>query len=582
MSLLLQIQPVAQQIADAISGVLGIEVIIVDDSLARIAGTGDHPIKIGEKVTGKSIYHSVIQAKKEFIITDNNTAEKCSSCEIRSSCKQLAELCCPIILGTEVVGVIGLLAYSPEHRQDFLNKTDHLLAFIRRMADLIAAKAAQTANTHRLLVMKNQLETVLNFVAEGVLAIDNMAKITNINYAAEKMLSVKARDIIGFHINEVFPGTSISEVLLSGVGFPAREVSIWQKGKHHHYIVNATPMIIDGIIKGVVATFKTVSDQLEPTTRQRNTKITFDGIITTNKLMLAVKAEARKAAETSSTILITGESGTGKDILAQAIHNESPRNSKPFVAINCAAIPEHLLESELFGYEEGSFTGAKKGGKPGKFQLAHGGTLFLDEIGDMSLSLQAKILRVIQEKAVEPVGSIKTRPVDVRIIAATNRDIEHLIAKGQFREDLFYRLNVFLFTLPPLRDRPEDIVLLANHLLQKHALTHGKELKFFATDTQKVLQQYSWPGNIRELENTIERAVIRASGDKIQRDDLPVKIQLYKPMPFFNSPEKQSIIEALKMFGESVPGKQKAAAYLGIGIATLYRKIKKYNITSVT
>lgn len=583
MSLLQQIQSSVQQVAEAISSVLDIEVTIVDDSLVRIAGTGARKNTIGQKITGQSLYQSVIQTKKEAVITDIHTAEQCITCEERSNCKQLAELCCPIFIGTEVIGVIGLIAFSPERRLELLTKNERLLEFISRMAELIAAKAAEADNLNRLLLMKNQLETVLNFIVEGVIAIDHTAKIININYAAEKMLRVKARDVIGFHINEVFPGSAIQELLRDSNGFSNREINIWQKGRQHHYIINAQPMMVGGLIKGAVASFRTIGSWADPPELLNTFSVAFDDIIGSSAKMMMAKAEARKVAETASTVLIIGESGTGKEVFARAIHSESDRGSKSFIAVNCAAIPEHLLESELFGYEEGSFTGARKGGKPGKFQLARGGTLFLDEIGDMPLSLQVKILRVLQEKVVEPVGCIMPQPVDVRIIAATNRNLEDLIAKGQFRSDLYYRLNVFLLTLPPLRDRPEDISELVNHLLQKHCSAYGKEITSLTPEAQKALIAYPWPGNIRELENTIEYAVIRATSDHIQYNDLPIKVvgktpccipTVFQP----ESPEKQAIIEALQTYGTSVEGKQKAATHLGIGIATLYRKMKKYNL----
>lgn len=573
MTLLKQIQSTAQKIAEATAGVLNVEVTIVDTALVRIAGTGIYPIAIGRKVTDQSIYHSVIQNKRELVI-QNSKMKKCNACDIRPSCNQLAELCCPIVLGTEVLGAIGLIACSPEQQHKILNETERLLAFVRHMAELIASKALEVTNIDRLIVMRNELQAVLNLIAEGVLAIDHMEKVTQINYAAEKMLRVKAQDVIGFHIDEILPGTPISEALLHGTGFSDREMSIWQKGRHHHYIINATPMIVEGVTKGVVANFREVTGL--PFART-TAKVTFDSIIGNSQVMLELKADASKAAETSSTVLITGESGTGKEVLALAIHNESARFSKPFIPVNCAAIPEHLLESELFGYEEGSFTGAKKGGKPGKFQLANGGTLFLDEIGDMPLPLQAKILRVIQEKVVEPVGAIRSQPIDVRIIAATHRNLELLIAKEKFREDLFYRLNVFMLVIPPLRERPEDIIILANHLLKKYAQIFGKDTNVFAADAQKSLEKYNWPGNVRELENTIERAIVQASGKKIQKQDLPDKLQTYKPS-VSNNPEKQAIIDALNLFGRSLVGKRKTADHLGIGIATLYRKIRKYNI----
>ena len=577
-----QIQASVQQVAEAIASVLNIEVTIVDESLVRIAGTGDHKNTIGQKITGQSLYQSVIQTKHATVITDVHTAEQCLTCEKRSFCKQLAELCCPILIGTEVIGVIGLIAFSDERRRELLGKNERLLEFISRMAELIAAKAAEADNLSRLLLIKNQLETVLNFVVEGIIAIDNTAKIISINYAAEKMLRVKSLDILGFNINEIFPGSSIPEILRDGNGFSNREINIWQKGRQHHYIINAQPIVAEGLVKGAVASFRAVGSWATPPEVYGGAAISFDTIIGGSTAMQALKAEARKVADTASTVLIFGESGTGKEVFARAIHAESERGAKPFIAVNCAAIPEQLLESELFGYEEGSFTGARKGGKPGKFQLASGGTLFLDEIGDMPLSLQAKILRVLQEKVVEPVGCIMSQPVDVRIIAATNRNLDELIAQGRFREDLYYRLNVFLLTLPPLRDRREDISELTDHLLKKHSLTYGKKISAFSPAVQKVLSNYGWPGNVRELENTVEYAVVRATGEIIQLGDLPAKLAdkagQAAPPAREPSPEKQAIIDALRTFGDSVEGKQKAAAHLGFGIATLYRKMKKHNI----
>ena len=581
MSYLQQIQATTQQIAEAISSVLGMEVTIVDDSLERIAGTGHHRATIGQKITGKSIYQKVIKNGEEYIVTDVATFDDCGTCDNQANCKELAQLCCPIIVGTDVIGVIGLIAFSSERQSEFRNKNERLLTFTRKMAELIAVKAAEKASLNRLMLVKNQLETVLNFIAEGVVALDHMAKIINVNFAAEKMLGVKAGDVIGFNINEVFPGTPIPEVLRSGLGFNSREVSIWQKGKHHHYLINAKPMIVNGVTQGVVASFRAFDEWRESQVLPAR-KVGFDNIIGRSPEIMAVKAQARKAAATASTVLITGESGTGKEIFAQAIHYESDRCAKPFIAVNCAAIPETLLESELFGYEEGSFTGARKGGKPGKFQLANGGTIFLDEIGDMPLSLQAKMLRVLQEKVVERLGGVKTLPVDARIIAATNRDLEDLVNQGKFREDLYYRLNVYPLMLPALRNRQDDIMELAEYYLNKHTLAYGSEVKIFAAGTAGILRRYNWPGNIRELENIIECAVIRASGGSIEVNDLPAKIientQGSKPVPTFDDSEKLAILAALDLFGTSVDGKRRAAENLGIGVATLYRKLRKYNI----
>jgi len=301
--------------------------------------------------------------------------------------------------------------------------------------------------------------------------------------------------------------------------------------------------------------------------------------------------------------LIRGESGTGKEVLAQSIHRNSDRKKGPFVAINCAAIPEALLESELFGYEDGAFTGAKKGGKPGRFELALNGTLFLDEIGDMPQYLQAKLLRVLQERRMERVGGSESIPVDVRLIAATHKDLDAMIVSGQFREDLYYRLNVIPLFVPPLRHRKEDLYDLIQFYLKWFGDRLGKEPKRFSTQAMKCFMDYHWPGNIRELENTLEYIVNLEIGDLVTISSLPATIRgnqandeiLSVPLQHFPSiphamdnqetnaeglleqSEEQLIIEAVRRFGKSTEGKRKAAEFLGISVATLYRRLQRIN-----
>lgn len=581
MPYLRQIQTSVQQIADATASALDIEVTVVDSGMMRIAGTGRHKETVGRRVTGSSVFQKVIQHRKEYIITDVSTNDECDRCDERRQCLELAQLCCPITIGTEVIGVIGFIAFSPEMQAEICRKNKRLLTFMRKMAEFIATKAAERDSFNRLIFTKKQLETVLNFVTEGIVTIDRQAHISNMNYAAEKMLRVKASDVIGLNINDVFPGTPITEVLFSGAGFTSREINVWYGGINHRYLINAKPMLADGIIHGVVATFKTYNE-LNEINVTASEHITFSDIIGSSESVLLTKNEAQKAASASSTVLITGESGTGKELFAQAIHYESERYNKPFIAVNCAAIPDNLLESELFGYNEGAFTGAKKGGKPGKFELANGGTIFLDEIGDMPLMLQAKILRVLQEKGVERVGGIKTTNIDVRVIAATNKDLEKLVKEGKFREDLYYRLNVFPLRIPSLRERIDDVLPLAEHFLHKYSLYYKRNISKISADTKQILLNYTWPGNIRELENSIECAVIRSSDNTIQVNDLSPKFAIYNCLPNQESnenySEKQAIAAALQIYGNTVEGKQKAAQSLGIGIATLYRKIKKYSL----
>ncbi len=307
------------------------------------------------------------------------------------------------------------------------------------------------------------------------------------------------------------------------------------------------------------------------------------GIVGTSDAILNLIEVIKKVANTDTTVLITGESGTGKSMIAKAIHSLSPRRDKSFITINCAAIPESLLEAELFGYEKGAFTGAYTS-KKGKFELANGGTIFLDEIGDMPLSLQAKILRVIQDKEIERLGSEKVIKVDVRIIAATNKDLEKLVKEGKFREDLYYRLNVVPIHVPPLRERKEDIPLLVEHFLEKFNKKYNKKVKI-SPNAMAMLMEYDWPGNVRELENTIERLVIMNDG-VIKTTDLPAHIRASKRIKtdiesLSNLPEKiretekEKIIQALEKTGYV---KSRAAKLLGYTLRQLDYRIKKYGI----
>lgn len=318
----------------------------------------------------------------------------------------------------------------------------------------------------------------------------------------------------------------------------------------------------------------------------RGAKYSWDTIIGNSLVMQHVKMMSSKAAKTDSNVLIIGESGTGKELFAHAIHNDSKRFDGPFVKINCAAIPKDLLESELFGYEEGAFTGAKKHGKVGKFELANGGTIFLDEIGDMPLDMQVKILRVLQEKEIERIGGNRTIPIDTRIIAATNRDLKERIREGEFREDLYYRLNVINIEVPPLRKRKEDVELITLKLMEKLSNNLGRYVSNITVEALESLKQYNWPGNIRELENVIECAINMTDTESIEMQHLPAFMIAEPSDELKDTPlvslrtaveevEKSTIHNCLKAVGYN---KLKAAKILGISRTSLYEKIEKYHI----
>jgi transcriptional regulator with PAS, ATPase and Fis domain len=312
-------------------------------------------------------------------------------------------------------------------------------------------------------------------------------------------------------------------------------------------------------------------------------KYNLNDIIGTSEGIKELKDKAQMIAPSDISILIRGESGTGKELFAHSIHQLSERSGQPFIKVNCAAIPEQLLESELFGYEEGAFTGAKKGGKKGKFQLAHKGTLFLDEIGDMPLNMQAKLLRVLQEGEVEAVGASRVHQVNVRIIAATNRPLEKMMEEKRFRSDLYYRINVIPFVIPPLRERKEDIEMLADFFLAKSMKSSGKRIQGFQQEVLDIFTSYSWPGNLRELENVINASTYLSNENQISLSSLP---QYMKAGNLYNvesktlkeiieDTEKKVLEQSLKKFQED---KRKMASSLGISKSTMYEKLNKYNL----
>jgi len=315
-------------------------------------------------------------------------------------------------------------------------------------------------------------------------------------------------------------------------------------------------------------------------------KYDFKDIIGESDMIKKIIEYAKQIASTDSSILIQGESGTGKELFARALHNQGRRKDGPFIPINCAAIPESLLESELFGYDEGAFSGARKGGKPGKFELASDGTIFLDEIGDMPLHMQAKLLRVLQESAIERVGGIRSFSLNVRVIASTNQDLQNMVKKATFREDLYFRLNVMPLFVPPLRDRKNDIPILAEFFLQKYNEITKNEFKGFTDETIGLMQQYDWPGNVRELENAIQYAVNIEKEKIINPSSLPSniketiqtsnnKLTLKNRVSRF---EKKLLIKALDTYGHSVDAKSMIASDFGVSLPTLYRKLKDHSL----
>lgn len=437
-------------------------------------------------------------------------------------------------------------------------------------------------------------------VNQGILICDENACIVYFNDSYEKFIGRKLDEVKGLPIKDVRPGAVAPQVIREGK--PVESVLRMEHGQE--YFADVYPVTEDGRIVGSVSVVTSLSNancikekmlQLEKQEqllkdrmdKTNGTQYTFDRIICRSPKTLETVARARKAAVHPVNILLQGESGCGKELFAQSIHNESQRHAGPFVAVNCAALNKTMLESELFGYEDGAFTGARKGGKPGLFETAKGGTLFLDEISEMDYELQAKLLRVLQEKRLRRIGGLKEIETDVRIICACNVDLQQYIEEKKFRMDLYYRIAVFPLTIPPLRERREDILPLVEYYLQQ-AQIQNKQVYHMTEEVRQIMYRYDWPGNIRELRNIVEYSALMATGQEINYDCLPPSLSSEKmslslqetAIPLeqrLKNFEQNEIMQALHYYGEDTEGKKKAAKALGISLSSLYNKLNSYN-----
>jgi PAS domain S-box-containing protein len=446
------------------------------------------------------------------------------------------------------------------------------------------------------------LQLIFQHIYNGLCVTDADGIITHFNDPYGRFLGVDPVAQIGRHVTEVIENTRMHIVAQTG----RAETNASQSIKGENMLVQRIPVKENGKVIAVIGqvTFKSIKEvsrlaaklsELECQVRLykqelnslRSARYSIDNIIGESIPILRLKKEALQAAATNLSVLISGESGTGKELFAQSIHNASPRRLKPFIRLNCAAIPKDLLEAELFGYDKGAFTGAKSTGKPGKFELADTGSLFLDEIGDLPLEMQPKLLRALEEKEFERVGGNAVIRSDFRLIAASNQDIEGMVKSGEFRADLYYRLNVVPLHIPALREREDDIVLLARHLLQQ-VIGASEPIVEFTPEAEAVLQKHNWPGNVRELNNVIERTIATLDGNSITPGDLPFYLfRNNESQPSSQSSllrdvvakaEKNAIQEALKMTDYN---KVSAATLLGIHRTLLYKKIARYGISLI-
>lgn len=589
-----KIQTTVQQIAEAISSVIEIDVTVTDRNMVRIAGTGIYKNQIGEKISTKGVFASCLRDNRPYIVRNPREAKVCQKCDMIETCSECAEIVTPITVNKDAAGTIGLIAFDDQQKKLLLKNEDSILLFLQKMSQMIAATLTEKEKTCEIKILANQLQTIMDVMDKAIIIVDAIGDIRYINEVADSLLHISEQNYK--NIQEIINHTNIRpfdiDMKIKNKEFEYKK----PHGKFTSGIMSTRILESEDGVESVVFIIQEMQRLIKSARNIISTNIAtpFDNIIYKSELMDKTIKFAQKASRSNSTVLITGESGTGKELFARAIHYQSDRQKEPFIAINCSAIPENLFESELFGYVEGAFTGASKGGHPGKFELAHRGTLLLDEIGDMPIHLQPKLLRVLQDGKVTRIGGSRQMDVDVRIIASTNANLEQKVKDREFREDLYYRLNVIPLHIPPLRERMQDINTITGYFIQKFAKKLDKNVGAIDDDALAIINSYSWRGNIRELENVIEYAVNMSENNEIDSKDLPPKLQgqqqaagsKYQEVMQAQSQkirsieelEKEEIQKALEHRGANRLTIDDICAQLGIGKATLYRKLKKYKL----
>jgi transcriptional regulator with PAS, ATPase and Fis domain len=477
----------------------------------------------------------------------------------------------------ELLGIITLSGKS-------LGVHQHTLGMVIAAARAIENKIIEEQLSQDKDSLNSYLDSLLDSISEGIIAIKKDGKVTHINRVAEKMLNISKESIVGKPFNSVIEIDSYTwKEILGDYHVSNQEMTLNVSGNPFSSFLSTKPILVKERIVGKILTLTEKQRVYELIHRftGNNARFTFDDIMGRNPKLLRQMELAKVVSKTDSRILLVGESGTGKELFAQAIHNQSKRKNGPFVALSCAAIPRELIEAELFGYKEGAFTGSRKGGQIGKFELADGGTLFLDEIDSMPLDMQAKILRVLQENEVVRLGDNKPRKIDVRVIATTNRDLLEEVQKKNFREDLYFRLNVVEIIVPPLRERMDDLHHLIKHIIKRISMQLKIVPLKISEDAFRILKSYHWPGNVRELENYLERASIMCKDGIIKPEHLPNRLvnpatfNLNGDLKTMKEGEESLIIKALKECKGNI---SESAQKLQISRSTMHRRIRKLKL----
>lgn len=528
------------------------------------------------KKKGNTVHYAFIQdviVNGSVLVTEPGKMPACIGCRFNEHCPSTMEILCCIHSGTDVAGVISFTSFTKEGQKRISENTEVYLNAITKLSSLIGEYLQQFSEGSAAADTEKLIESLMSLCEQPLLLTDPNGVVLRYNSLADKVL--KFCNVSSTSLRQIF-SEDMARRITSGNDLFEKKASIGENTAK----VTTRSIYSQNHLHSILVRLSNEFYENLPESGA------FERLIGSSRAFVHIQNLIKRVADSPTPILITGETGTGKELVARSFHEQSRRNKYPFVAINCSSIPENLFESELFGYEEGSFTGAKKGGKMGRIEMAQSGTLFLDELGEMPLSVQPKLLRVLQEYELERVGSTKKIHLDIRIVAATNRDLREMIKEGKFREDLFYRISVINVKLPPLRDRKEDIIPISLNYLERLKTKMTTPLRTISHEAEQAFLNYSWPGNIRELQNVVEYAANLCDSDTLTLADLPEHMrgleecpdtEKQKETPLPDSQEKQ-ILDLLSAYGHTLESKKKIAADLGISLRTLYRKLNKMNL----
>lgn len=575
MAILENIKTDLLHIIESMYAITNIDITIVDDKLKRVVATQYLKEKMGNHAPRNSAFHKCILTGQQYFIENPRINPLCIDCQDRETCKELTELCIPIKFNNKIIGVLGMCAYNEKARRNLVMNRDSYINFEYQLSNMISTILNEKHTAKLLEYRSSELETLIDSLNEGIIILDNKGKVVTVNSYLEKASELFKANV---DIREILSTRNYNLLLDKNFHGQIGPIRI----ANREYVINSSPIYTTNSKEGTVLVFSDFEKMKESVLQSTGSKgvYSFEDIIGESEKLVHARRQAMEISNSLVTVLLLGETGTGKDLFARAIHGNSSRKKEIFMPVNCGAIPENIIESELFGYEKGSFTGADQAGKIGKFEISKDGSLFLDEIGDLPYNMQVKLNHALENKKIMRLGSHEEIEANPRIIAATHRDLQSMVTENNFREDLYYRINIVPIYIPPLREREFDIIILARQFLKKMSKIYNKNIDGFTSECEKVLLNYFWPGNIRELKNIIEYAIIFEENSQIGVKSIKNKLRIAndrfdtaKLAQLTSLYEKEVIENRLRNLEDTVEAKKKVAKELGISLATLYRKI---------